>query len=59
MTHRLWVINDPVAIEALREDFAGRKLYIADGHHRYETGLRYRTPWPGRAPICPAASTSS
>ena len=42
MTHRLWVINDPVAIEALREDFAGRKLYIADGHHRYETGLRYR-----------------
>ena len=42
VTHRLWVINDPVAIEALREDFAGRKLYIADGHHRYETGLRYR-----------------
>ncbi len=42
VTHRLWVINDPVAIEALRQDFAGRKLYIADGHHRYETGLRYR-----------------
>ena len=42
VTHRLWVINDPVALEALREDFAGRKLYIADGHHRYETGLRYR-----------------
>lgn len=42
VTHRLWVVNDPVAIQALREDFAGRKLYIADGHHRYETGLRYR-----------------
>ena len=39
VTHRLWVVNDPVAIQALREDFAGRKLYIADGHHRYETGL--------------------
>lgn len=42
VTHRLWVINDPVAIEALREDFTSRKLYIADGHHRYETALRYR-----------------
>lgn len=42
VTHRLWVVNDPVAIEAIREDFAGRKLYIADGHHRYETALNYR-----------------
>lgn len=42
VTHRLWVVNDPVAIEALREDFTDRKLYIADGHHRYETALRYR-----------------
>ncbi len=42
VTHRLWVVNDPVSISALREDFADRKLYIADGHHRYETALRYR-----------------
>ena len=42
VTHRLWIVNDPVAIAALQEDFAGRKLYIADGHHRYETALRYR-----------------
>lgn len=42
VTHRLWVINDPEAIAALEQDFAGRKLYIADGHHRYETALRYR-----------------
>lgn len=42
VTHRLWVVNDPVALEAIREDFAGRKLYIADGHHRYETALNYR-----------------
>ncbi len=42
ITHRLWVVNDPVAIAALREDFTDRKLYIADGHHRYETALRYR-----------------
>ncbi len=42
VTHRLWVINDPEAIAALQEDFAPRKLYIADGHHRYETALNYR-----------------
>ncbi len=42
VTHRLWVVNDPVAVEAIREDFTDRKLYIADGHHRYETALRYR-----------------
>jgi len=40
--HRLWVVNDKVAIKAICEDFAGRKLYIADGHHRYETALNYR-----------------
>ncbi len=46
VTHRLWVVNDPVAIEAVREDFTDRKLYIADGHHRYETALRYRDARP-------------
>ena len=42
VSHRLWVVNDPEALAAISQDFAGRKLYIADGHHRYETGLRYR-----------------
>lgn len=42
VTHRLWVVNDPVAISALEQDFTDRKLYIADGHHRYETALNYR-----------------
>lgn len=42
VTHRLWIVNDPVAIEAICDDFAQRKLYIADGHHRYETALNFR-----------------
>ncbi len=40
--HRLWVINDKALISAICEDFAPRKLYIADGHHRYETSINYR-----------------
>ncbi|WP_085831837.1 DUF1015 domain-containing protein [Clostridium merdae] len=42
VTHRLWLVNDPVAIRAISDEFEGRKLYIADGHHRYETALNYR-----------------
>ena len=55
VTHRLWVVNDPVAIEALREDFTDRKLYIADGHHRYETALRYRNTLREENVYCPGA----
>jgi uncharacterized protein (DUF1015 family) len=42
VTRRLWVVNDPVAINAFREDFAARKLLIAQGHHRYEAALQLR-----------------
>ncbi len=42
VTHRMWIVNDPVSIQAICEDFANRKLYIADGHHRYETALNFR-----------------
>ncbi|MGI6264102.1 MAG: DUF1015 domain-containing protein [Acutalibacteraceae bacterium] len=42
LTHRLWAITDPAAIEEIRRCLADTKLYIADGHHRYETALRYR-----------------
>ena len=40
--HRLWCVYDPGEIAALVAAFADRKLYIADGHHRYETALNYR-----------------
>lgn len=42
VTHRLWIVNDKMALEAFRAEFASRKLYIADGHHRYETAINYR-----------------
>ena len=40
-THRLWVIDDEVDVAAICRDFEKRNLYIADGHHRYETSLKY------------------
>jgi uncharacterized protein (DUF1015 family) len=36
---RLWRIDDSDAHERLRDWFAGRRVLIADGHHRYETAL--------------------
>ena len=42
VTHRLWLVNDREVIASISADFTDRKLYIADGHHRYETALNYR-----------------
>jgi uncharacterized protein (DUF1015 family) len=39
--HRLWVLSEPGLVDGLRAYFAGRPLFIADGHHRYETALNY------------------
>ncbi len=40
--HRLWRIVDPAAIARVHTALAGETVFIADGHHRYETGLAYR-----------------
>ncbi len=40
--HRMWQIDDAAQIAAVAGDFKKRKLYIADGHHRYETAINYR-----------------
>lgn len=42
VTHRLWIVKDEEVIAKLVADFKERKIYIADGHHRYETALNYR-----------------
>jgi uncharacterized protein (DUF1015 family) len=40
--HRLWPAADAVLAAHVASYFNGRQLYIADGHHRYETALAYR-----------------
>ena len=47
--HRLWKIADPARIDAIRSLMAGKKLLIADGHHRYETALAFRNENPDLA----------
>jgi len=40
--HRLWVIDDPNQLASIVPQFEHQTLFIADGHHRYETALAYR-----------------
>lgn len=42
VTHRLWIESDEAQCAALTDAFAGHQLFIADGHHRYETAINYR-----------------
>lgn len=42
VTHRLWIESDETKCAALAEAFADKQLFIADGHHRYETAINYR-----------------
>jgi uncharacterized protein (DUF1015 family) len=39
--HRLWAVGDRLAIGEFRDALTKRRVYIADGHHRYETALAY------------------
>jgi uncharacterized protein (DUF1015 family) len=39
--HRLWVINDENTINSVINKMKNLKVYIADGHHRYETAATY------------------
>lgn len=43
VVHQLWRITDPALIAEVAAGLASESLIIADGHHRYETALRYRS----------------
>lgn len=40
--HKLWIVTDEATVSAIQTGFADKQLFIADGHHRYETALNYR-----------------
>lgn len=39
--HRIWVIDNTAVIDKVVEIMDSKTIYIADGHHRYETALEY------------------
>jgi uncharacterized protein (DUF1015 family) len=42
VVHRVWPLTDRRSIDAIVRDLADKPVFIADGHHRYDTALNYR-----------------
>jgi uncharacterized protein (DUF1015 family) len=42
VVHRMWPVTDVAAISKLSAVMGPKPIFIADGHHRYETACNYR-----------------
>ncbi len=40
--HKVWAMTQLEDIQAIQSEIAKQSLYIADGHHRYDSALTYR-----------------
>ncbi len=45
--HALRVVDEPQSVAAIESAFASQRVYIADGHHRYESALASQDDRPG------------
>ena len=52
VVHRMWTVTDPPSLIAHANRLIGPKpIFIADGHHRYETACNYRDELASRGPL--------
>jgi uncharacterized protein (DUF1015 family) len=51
--HRVWRTEDPALIASVQDLVARHRIFIADGHHRYETALVYRRELEAANPDLP------
>lgn len=42
VTHRMWPVTDAAVIAQVQEILGDKPIFIADGHHRYETSCNYK-----------------
>lgn len=50
VTYRVWVLDDAAACSRVRQALRDERLFVADGHHRYETALAFRDESGGSLP---------
>lgn len=55
--HRLERIEDSATVERIVATLREKRVYIADGHHRYETALNYLAEYMGVGPKAPERYT--
>jgi uncharacterized protein (DUF1015 family) len=53
-SHKMWVLEDPDTFRLLGDAMAKKVIFIADGHHRYETARNYRNMMRARYGFRPA-----
>lgn len=53
VVHRMWPVTDVKTITALSGILGPKPIFIADGHHRYETACNYRDELAARGSLDP------
>ncbi|MBI1977362.1 MAG: DUF1015 domain-containing protein [Candidatus Omnitrophica bacterium] len=46
--HRLWFIQESDMVKQIQDVFDRKRIFIADGHHRYSTALQYAEEMNGK-----------
>jgi uncharacterized protein (DUF1015 family) len=57
--HRMWPVSDHTAVATVQQMLAERAIFIADGHHRYETALNYRRFLQEQGPLGDASAPAN
>ncbi|MFH1228638.1 MAG: DUF1015 domain-containing protein [Planctomycetota bacterium] len=50
--HKAWKITEPKLVNGIVKSMADKDIFIADGHHRYETALNYRNEMKAKGLKC-------
>ncbi|MBC8356120.1 MAG: DUF1015 domain-containing protein [Planctomycetes bacterium] len=58
VVHRLWPITDVSVIGGVSSAMAAKPMFVADGHHRYETACNFRDQLAEEGPLDPASSAN-
>ena len=56
--HEIWKVQNPDILKQFEKLWRNQLLFIADGHHRYETALNYRNEVLARHPDLPAEAAA-
>ena len=51
VVHRLWPVTDVNVIGGVSSAMASKPMFVADGHHRYETACNFRDQLAAQAPL--------
>lgn len=52
VVHRIWRLNNAAICQEISQQISDKKIYIADGHHRYETALAFAEANQGKVEDC-------